>query len=141
MVLYISENEMCERYIDSLKKAASHADEFVKNESNNKIELFLDFLDSIKISAGSAHQLAHAQENPKWLDIRDILEGIMEVGKSIPMMKGDDRPIWSRINKSLLDMISAGDKIFNMKGMTRKDVLANLDHRFKSLGELDGRPN
>jgi hypothetical protein len=72
---------------------------------------------------------------------RDILEGVIAVGQSIPVMREDDRPLWRRINQSLNDMAAAGQKLFNMKAMTRQDVLLNLDQRLKNLDKYDGKPN
>ena len=46
-------------------------------------EMLVRFLDGLKQAAGSAHQLAHAQQNPKWLQVRDLLEGVRGQGAAL----------------------------------------------------------
>lgn len=132
-MLEITESEMLERYIDSLKKASSRALEFTKTEMKKRPALFVDFVDGLKVAAGSAHQLAHAQMNPKWLDTRDILEGIITVSQTLPIYSEADDFLWTRISSSLDQMVVTGRKLATSKAMTRLDVLRNLDHRAQSL--------
>jgi hypothetical protein len=53
-------------------------------------ETLLRFMDAMKQAAGCAHQLAHMQQNPNWLRIRDLLEGVRQqaskigAGRSVP---------------------------------------------------------
>lgn len=54
-------------------------------------EMLMRFTDGIKIAAGSAHQLAHAQENPNWLKIRDMLESVIEAGQKLALSKSMPR--------------------------------------------------
>lgn len=54
-------------------------------------EMLLRFVDGLKVAAGSAHQLAHAQENPSWLKVRDLLEGLIESGQKLAMSKSMPR--------------------------------------------------
>ena len=54
-------------------------------------EMLARFVDGLKVAAGSAHQLAHAQENPNWLKIRDYLESIIENGQRLAMSKSMPR--------------------------------------------------
>lgn len=54
-------------------------------------EMLARFVDGLKVAAGSAHQLAHAQENPNWLKIRDMLESIVENGQKLAMSKSIPR--------------------------------------------------
>lgn len=54
-------------------------------------EMLLRFVDGLKIAAGSSHQLAHAQENPNWLKIRDMLENLIESGQKMAMAKSMPR--------------------------------------------------
>lgn len=54
-------------------------------------EMLARFIDGLKVAAGSAHQLAMAQENPKWLQIRDVLEAIIENGRKLAMSKSMPR--------------------------------------------------
>ena len=52
--------------------------------------MLLRLMDSLKQAAGCAHQLAHAQQNPAWLDVRNALEatramaGAMAVKRAMP---------------------------------------------------------
>ena len=64
-------------------------------------EMLVRFVDGLKVAAGSAHQLAHAQENPNWLKVRDMLESLIEKGQKMALAKS----------------------------MPRQDVLANLNLR------------
>jgi uncharacterized membrane protein YfbV (UPF0208 family) len=54
-------------------------------------EMLVRFVDGLKVAAGSAHQLAHAQENPNWLSIRDKLETLIEMGQKMAMAKSMPR--------------------------------------------------
>lgn len=54
-------------------------------------EMLVRFVDGLKVAAGSAHQLAHAQENPNWLKVRDLLEGLIESGQKMAMAKSMPR--------------------------------------------------
>lgn len=138
MTLYVNESEMLERLVDSLKKASARALEFPKTEMKKRPELFVDFIDAIKVAAGSSHQLAHAQMNPKFLDTRDILEGIITVSQTLPLHSEKDDYLWTRISESLDQMVVTGRKMATSKAMTRLDVLQNLDHRAQNLSKIDG---
>lgn len=39
-------------------------------------EMLLRFMDGLRQASGSAHQLAHAQQNPAFLAVRDTLEAL-----------------------------------------------------------------
>lgn len=54
-------------------------------------EMLVRFVDGLKVAAGSAHQLAHAQENPNWLKVRDLLEALIESGQKMAMAKSMPR--------------------------------------------------
>lgn len=131
---------MIERYTDGLQRSASRAKEFIEEKSEiKKAELFVDFIDGIKVAAGSAHQLAHAQENPKWIDTRDLLEGVIAVSQSITVFSGVDPSLWTSIKTSLERMIVTGKNLYTAKAMLRSDVLRNLDAREKRLRESLGQ--
>ena len=49
------------------------------------------FVDGLKVAAGSAHQLAHTQENPNWLKVRDMLETLIEKGQRLALSKSMPR--------------------------------------------------
>lgn len=74
-------------------------------------EMLVRFVDGLKIAAGSAHQLAHAQSNPNWLKVRDLLENIMTQGQTLAVSKS----------------------------MPRQEVLRELDLR--QLKDMKDRPN
>lgn len=131
MTLVISENEMIYRFGDGLKLSISKAGEFIKTpKDSNKPELFLDFLGGLKVAAGSAHQLAHARMDTRWLDLRDILEKVLDLGKEIPVSKADDGEMWLRIAKSLVTLSNTGFYLANnTKAQKRADTLAALTTR------------
>lgn len=39
-------------------------------------EALIRLLEGLRQASGSAHQLAHMQRNPQWLQIRDMLEAV-----------------------------------------------------------------
>lgn len=133
MTLVISEAEAIERYLEGLKKSASRAEEFLTAKSEEKAQLFIDFIDGIKVAAGSAHSLAHYQQNPKWLDTRDILEGVIAVSQSILAHTGDDLPFWKTIKTALDTMQITGRTLASSRAMKRSEVLKHLDERVKTL--------
>lgn len=53
--------------------------------------MLVRFVDGLKIAAGSAHQLCHAQENPNWLKIRDLLEAMIPQGQKLATSKSMPR--------------------------------------------------
>lgn len=54
-------------------------------------DMLVRFVDGLKVAAGSAHQLAHAQENPNWLKIRDMLEVLIDKGQRLALAKAMPR--------------------------------------------------
>lgn len=129
MTLYVSEQEMLARFLDSLKKAASRANEITSAELIKRPKLFLQFIESVKIAAGSAHQMAHTQMNPKWLDIRDFLEKVIEAGQEIPNTGPSQNILWINIRMSLLTLMENGEKLALAKSMPRQQVLLHLNTR------------
>lgn len=136
MVLYVQESEMISRYVDSLRKSASKAKEFTEVELNKKPEIFVEFIDGLKIAAGSAHQLAHSQENPKWLSIRDILEKIIELGQYLPTFSNQSYPLWMKIKTQLEELAESGTKMAFSSSMPRYEVLSRLNHRLMNLPNI-----
>lgn len=136
-MIYVTESEMIERYVDSLKKAAARAEEFTTAKDVNKPKLFVDFIDGLKVAAGSAHQLAHAQMNPKWLDLRNVLEKIVEIGQELPTFEGTNH-LWIKIKGNLEQLADKGQRMASARAVSRQDVLESLDHRLKNLPDLNG---
>lgn len=132
---------MISRFTDSLKKSASRAEEITKAPDKDKPRIFVEFIDGLKISAGCAHQLAHAQENPYFLTIRDTLEGIIEIGQKLPVMNQSQNVLWLGIKTSLETMSTKGQRMATSKAVTRTEVLANLDVRQKALDAELSKPN
>jgi hypothetical protein len=121
---------MLNRYIDGLKKAASRAGEFHSNAMANRPKLFVDFIEGLKGAAGSAHQLSHSRMDTRWLDIRDFLEKILDLGKTMPPTNESDARMWAMIQQNLNGMVDKGQKLANSaKGQTRLDTLVNLSIR------------
>ena len=143
MTVYLSEKEMLDRYCDGLSKAAARAGEFFRSPQEKRPKLFIDFIEGIKVAAGSAHQLAHAQENPKWLEIRDKLEQILEVGKHYPPATENRSSVWIKVKGLLENMEIFGRKLGTSKAMTRIEVLANINARElkNNLENKDGKPS
>lgn len=129
MTLYVNEPEMIERFSDSLKKSAARAAEFLKTPLEKQPALFIDFIDGLKVAAGSAHQLAHAQENPHFLRIRDTLEKIIEIGQVLPTFNGRQSGLWFKIKLSIEGIEQQGTKMARAKARSRQDVLVDLMRR------------
>lgn len=68
-------------------------------------EMLLSLINGLRQAAGSAHQLAHSQQNPSWLSVRNLLEACRE---------------------KCIVMASA-------KPMSRQDVLTALDVRQREI--------
>lgn len=91
----------------------------------------------IKEASGSAHQLAHMQQNPIFLQIRDQLEAMMRdsgkialmnhMGKKPPLVKG--RSVFIHNSDILKALAILGNKIATSKSMKRSDVLFMIDER------------
>lgn len=124
---------MTYRYADGLKQAASAADEFTKQPESERPEIFNKFVQGLKVAAGSSHQLAHYQENPNWLTIRDCLEKVIEVGSALPTYGEQTFPQWFRIKELLDGMRDKGLKLAISKAMPRYEVLSRLNQRKERL--------
>lgn len=135
MSLYISESEMTSRFADGLAQASDRAKDFMSAKEVDKPKLFVEFIQGLKIAAGSAHQLAHTQENPHFLTLRDILEKIIELGQTLPTFKQTQNGMWLSIKKSLDEMAIKGKKMATSKAVLRSDVLEMLDLRQIKLDE------
>lgn len=132
MVLYVQENEMIERFADSLKKSASRAKEFTEADESDRPKIFVDFIDGIKVAAGSAHQLAHAQENPFWLQLRDLLEKVIEISSTFVRYSPSQKKHWNIIKVSLEHLASRGITMARAKPISRENALVELDNRAKA---------
>lgn len=130
---------MLERFVDGLKKSASRALEFPVAEESAKPQLFVDFLDGIKVAAGSAHQLFHNQHNPNWLQLRDVLEGVIAIGMDLPTFIGKDH-YWPEISKSLDILREKGQRLVSMRAVSRQDLMKEMDRRLRNL-DVNERPN
>jgi hypothetical protein len=126
MPLEVSEYEMIERFSDSLKKSAARAGEFLRTPLEKQPTLFVDFIEGLKTAAGSAHQLAHAQENPNFLRIRDTLEAIIGIGQTLPTFNRAQSGKWFEIKLAIEGIELQGSKMARQKAMKRQDVLAEL---------------
>lgn len=126
MVVYLNEQEMIDRFGDGLKKAASRTDDFLQAAPVNKPRIYADFIEGIKVAAGSAHQLAQTRESPKWLKIRDILELVIVISQELPVAKQDDGPAWKRVKEQLEALHKTGIRLYLSRPEKRQDVLVEL---------------
>ncbi len=125
---------MLDRYVDGLEKASSRAKEMVTSELNKQPEIFTEFLNSIKVAAGSAHQLAHSRVDvsTRWLHLRDVLEAILEVGQTLPTFGQKNNGAWMSIKKSLDQLADQGKRLFQAKAISKVDLNFELDQRLKN---------
>lgn len=128
-MIEVQEQEMIVRFADGLSRAASVAKQFMTAKEVEKPTLFVEFINGLKVAAGSAHQLAIYQENPNFLSIRDKIEAVIEVGQTTPVFTHGQAGMWFSIKNSLVQMSEVGCKMATSKAMSRVDVLSNLTFR------------
>lgn len=142
MAIEVQEQEMIVRFADGLSKAASRAKEMITAKEQEKPGIFIEFINGLKVAAGSAHQLAIYQENPNFLSIRDKIEAVIDVGQTLPVFRANQNGMWFQIKNSLLTMSEVGCKMATSKAMKRVDVLANLAFREQvTRAKNDGQPS
>lgn len=124
---------MLSRYIDGLKKSASAANEITRSVHEAKPKVFVNFVEGLKVSAGSAHQLAHAQQNVQWLGIRDLLEAIIDKSQTIVVFNSSANHLWLSIETSLRNLMEKGKKMATSKAVTRVELLADVALREASV--------
>ena len=142
MALYLTEKEAIEIYVDGLRKARSKSLEIIKAEVSKQPKIFVDFVDSLKRSAGAAHGLAHSRidHSTKWLTLRDNLEKIIELGQSLPSFTRETNGAWFQISKVLEQLIIHGQTLFNQKAFSRQEILSDLDVRQLNANKLVSDP-
>lgn len=131
MVLYVTEAEMTERFVDSLKEASSRCKELITSEEVQKPEIFVRLVSSLKVAAGSAHQLSMAQMNPQWLMFRDALESFSVFAQDT-VFKQSEASTWTTVANHLDKLAYNGKKLATSKSIARTDALEILDHREKA---------
>lgn len=137
MNLYVNESEMLERYGENLKKAASIAGNFTKTKEVDRPKLFVEFINSLKIAAGSAHQLGVTRLEPLWLNLRDVLEKIVELGQQLPNLGDSVNRHWVGIQKNLEILAYRGRVLGESRMRPRQDVLQDVDRRMKNLPDTN----
>lgn len=130
---------MVNRLTDNLRKSADKAENFSKVEEIKRPQLFVEFINGIKVAAGCSHQLAHARidQSPHWLDIRDKLEKVIEIGQHLPTLSGETVFLWNGIASTLKSLAVNIEKLFDMPGMKMSEVDAILTQRLKNADELN----
>ena len=130
---------MVDRLTDSLKKASARAEDFTKAESREKPRLFVQFVDALKVAAGSSHQLAHSRidQSPHWLGIRDRLEGIIEISQKLPTFTGESNFLWQGISDSLKALSKAIKELFDSRALPYATVDKMLQARLERANELN----
>lgn len=134
---------MLNRYTDGLEKAASRAKEMITSELSEKPRIFTEFLNSIKVAAGSAHQLAHSQvdHSTRWLSLRDLLEKVIDVSQDLPTFGGPkSNGLWMSIKKSLENMAFSGKKLFTSKALSKADLDFELTKRLENAPNMAINP-
>lgn len=128
MVLFVTEKEMIDRFGDSLKEASSRCKELITSQEMQKPEVFIKLVSSLKVAAGSAHQLSMAQMNPQWLVIRDALESFSVFAQDT-VFRSSDALTWTMVADHLDKLSYNGRKLAGSKSINRSDALDMLDHR------------
>ena len=130
---------MLNRYVDGLKKAKSKALEMIKSPLEQQPRIFIDFIEGLKVAAGSAHQLCFAQldHSTSWLSLRDRLEKIIELSKQLPSFTQNNNGLWFNISQTLEALIALGQKLATQKAFSRNDILFDVDQRAKNPQGLE----
>lgn len=123
---------MVERYVDSLKEAASRCRELISNKESERPEIYVKLIQALKVGAGSAHQLSMAQMNPRFLFVRDTLEAFTDFCQS-NIFKDSQSKVWLTIAGELDKLHITGLKMAEAKALSRQVVLEELDQRQKAL--------
>ena len=128
MTLYLTEKQVLNRYVDGLREASSRAQEMMRSQESDKPKILVDFIHAMRTSAGSAHQLAHSQQDHStaWLNLRDLLEKIIEIGEVLPLITSKSNGSWLTIKQQLDQMIVNGEKLFTSKAFSRHEILDGL---------------
>lgn len=132
MSIEISESEMLYRYADGLSKASSAAKQLSQPMNPDQPQALADFLHGLKVAAGSAHQLGVYRENFSLLDVRDILENVIDQVQEMTATAVSGNPLWARIEEFLKGMSDKGTKMADSKPISRQDVLSELNYRQKN---------
>lgn len=85
------------------------------------------FLDGVQKAAVAANGLAHTQANPKWLAVRDGLENLVKLFKTLII--AGKQPPRAKIVSTLRGVLFGAHMMVSAKSMNRQDVLATLDVR------------
>lgn len=135
MSLYLTESQILQRYVDCLKEAKDCAIRMVKSPLDEQPKIFIQFIDVLKKGAGCCHQLAHSRDgqNTKWLVLRDNLEKIIDLGKTLPSLTKQNNGAWLQISKVLGQLVEHGKKLYDTKAMTRAETLFDLDLRQRAF--------
>lgn len=129
---------MIERMFDGLKRAASRAKEFMTAEESTKPALFVDFINALKVGAGSAHQLSIYQENPHFLGVRDKIEAVVDFAQNNPPRFTDRQAgLWFTIKTSLEQLAETSVRMAGSRSMKRSQVLVELALR-EQAARTDG---
>lgn len=109
--------------------------EMIKSELSKQPAVFVEFIEALKRSAGAAHGLAHSRDgqNTKWLVLRDNLEKIIDLGKTLPSLTKQNNGAWLQISKVLGQLVEHGKKLYDTKAMTRAETLFDLDLRQRAF--------
>lgn len=84
----------------------------------------------LRQASGAAGQLAHAQQNPAFLDIRNALESLRDSsGPALKMRSEASGLLFARMGDALRFASANAVLIACAKPVSRQDVLAALDHR------------
>lgn len=129
----ITEAEMVERLVDGAGDAADciremcQAITMMMAPTPNSL---IRFRRAMKDASGSAGQLAHAQQNPAYLTLRDQMEAIVPQATQAAMSR-DPRAglMLAQIGTVLDGLRDAVLQIAVAKSVPRPDVLAMLDER------------
>lgn len=135
----LDEHEVIERLRDSCGFAADAVARMCRSVAMNAAPSPGDVLTlqrECRSASGSAGQLAHLQQNPSFLTIRDALEGIASMILRVAPGAGAKRGLFlSQLGRALEKLRAESVRMATAKPKSREDVLAEINlRRVKAAG-------
>lgn len=128
-----SETQILSRLVDATRQAADCADQMCRSMAMfmpSEPRTLMKFRASLRQASGCAHQLAHAQQNPAFLALRDQLDQTTKLATGMGMSRDPKAGLAMAMVGTVLDKLwRTAEKTATSKSVPRAEVLAMLDRR------------
>ncbi len=129
----LTETQTVARLVDNAKNAADCAAQMCLALRFNvpvSPKLLIRFRSALRQSSGCAHHLAHMQQNPQFLALRDAMDQTSSLATKISMGNGAMAgAVLAHIGTVLDRLWQQAERMATAKPVARADVLAMLDVR------------